>query len=581
MKKRLLKYLSPYKGSFAVALLCMVIFGASDGGVPFLVRHVLDKVFTSQNEKFLYLTIVIVVGFAVVRAITDFCQQYFMSKVGHFIVRDIRDDMNRHFLSLSPGFFIKQSTANLISRSTSDVLLVRGLLTDSIASVIRDSIRVVTLLISALYLDPGLALISLVVLPVGFYPIYKIGRRMRRLSRKGQEGIGLLSSALQESVMGNRVVKIFVREKLEIEKFRDLNEKLTKTFIRSEIARALTGPINEVLAALAVCGVIFYGGFSVMEGSRTQGAFIGFLVAVFLLYDPIKKLSRLHVTVQQGLAGAERIFEIFDTKPDIVGPENPVRLTPDNSISIENVTFSYNPGDPSVLTDLSLAIPEGKKIAIVGFSGAGKSTLVDLIPRFIDPQKGVVRIGGVDVRKVALKELRSRIAMVSQHTFLFHDTIFNNIVYGCEGATREEVEKAAKLAFAHDFIVQLPKGYDSVVGESGFSISGGERQRIAIARAILKNAPILILDEATASLDNRSEREVQSALHTLTTGRTSIVIAHRLSTIHGADQIVVLREGQVVEIGHHDELISIQGEYARLYALQFRAGEGSEDIVLQ
>ena len=515
--------------------------------------------------------------FAIIRAIADFGQQYLMAKVGHNIVRDIRNDVNKHFLKLSPGFFVRNSTADLISRTTSDVLLVRGLLTDSVASVIRDSIRVVALLASAVYLDPTLAAISILVLPLGFFPVYRISRSMRKLSRRGQQEIGSLTATMQESVMGNRVVRLFGREEYEIARYEEENNRLNRTFVKSEVVRALTGPINEVLASLAVGAVILYGGFSVINGVRTQGAFIAFLVSVFLLYDPIKKLTRISSTVQQGLAGAERIFEVLDEVPDICDPISPKSLTADCSIAFNDVSFAYYGQTSLTLKHISFSIPQGKKIALVGFSGAGKSTLIDLIPRFIDPSFGSVTIGGVDIKEVLLKELRARVAVVGQHTFLFHDTIYNNIAYGNEHASAEDVKNAARAAYALDFIDSLPLGFDSVVGEGGFSLSGGERQRIAIARAILKNSPILILDEATASLDNRSEREVQSALDSLEKGRTTVVIAHRLSTIQNADLIVVMRDGEVVEAGRHDELLKAEGEFYRLYQMQFREQAPTED----
>jgi subfamily B ATP-binding cassette protein MsbA len=570
MKKRVLKYLSPYTGIFLAALGCMVLFGASDGVVPFLIKNVLDKVFQAQDASLLKLILVALVVFAIVRAAADFGQQYLMSKVGHNIVRDIRNEINRHFLKLSPSYFIRHSTADLIARTTSDVLLVRGLLTDSVASIIRDTIRVLALLVSALYLDPTLAMLSIVVLPFGFFPVYRISRQMRKLSRRGQQEIGSLTATMQESVMGARVVRLFGREDFEIARYEAENERLNRTFVKSEVIRALTGPVNEVLASLAIGGVILYGGYSVINGVRTQGSFIAFLVSVFLLYDPIKRLTRVSSTVAQGLAGAERIFEVLDTKPDIISPLAPQALGERNDIELRAVSFTYPGQEQATLSQISLKIPEGKKIAIVGFSGAGKSTLIDLLPRFIDPTEGTVLIGGVDVKTASLIELRNRIAVVGQHTFLFHDTVYNNIAYGLEHATEEQIRNAARAAYALDFIESLPLGFQSIVGEGGHSLSGGERQRIAIARAILKNSPILILDEATASLDNRSEREVQSALDSLEQGRTTIVIAHRLSTIQNADLIVVLKNGQIVELGKHDELLARKAEFFRLHALQFR-----------
>lgn len=575
--KRVLRFLRPHRPQFIIALCCMVVFGASEGALPFLIKYILDGVFTEQSRDLLTAIPFILIAFAIFRATFDFGQQYFMTLVGHRVVRDIRNVLNSHLLKMSPGYFVRKSSADILSRITSDVLLVRGLLTDSISSVLRDSIRILALLASAVYLDPVLALIALVVFPLAVYPVYRFGRKMRKLSKRGQDAIGVLSGMLHESILGNKVVKTFLREAYERERFERGNETLTDTFIRSEKVRALTNPVNEVLASVAISGVILYGGFSVIGGTRSQGEFIAFLTAVFLLYEPFKKLSRVHNSIQQGLSGAERIFEILDTQPIVQESLEPVHLGSSNTIEFSQVSFSYSDLATSgeadrALHEINLRIEEGESVALVGFSGAGKSTFVDLVPRFIDPDEGVITIGGVNIMNTALSELRGRIAMVDQHTFLFHDTIFRNIAYGKPGVSHQAVEDAARAAYALDFIEGLPKGFDSVVGESGMTLSGGERQRIAIARAILKEAPILILDEATASLDNRSEREVQAALEQLAKGKTSIVIAHRLSTVRNADRIVVLSGGKIVEVGTHEELLTRGEEYSRLYALQFADG---------
>ncbi len=582
--RRVLGYLRPYLGIFAMALICMTLYGASDGAIPFLIKYVLDDVFAQKDSNMLIALPIALSVFAIFRAFMDFGQQYLIAKVGHNIVRDMRNELNAHLLTLPPSYFVRHSTANLLSRLTSDVILVRTLLTDSVAAVLRDCIRVVVLLAAAIYLDPTLALLAFVVFPIGVYPVLRFGKRMRKLSKRGQESIGALSTRFQESMLGNRVVKIFGRERFEQDRFQEENDRLNRTFVKSEKIRAITGPINEVLATLGISGVILYGGHSVMSGLRTQGDFLAFIISVFLLYDPFKKLSRVNGTIQQGISGAERMFELLDHKSEIEEPVQPVAMAAHNNIQFRDVYFSYGASaDSHTLSGISLTIEEGKKIALVGFSGAGKSTLIDLIPRFIDPARGEIQIGGVNIKHAKLEDLRARIALVGQHTFLFNDTIYQNIAYGNPHATEESVRAAAKAAYATGFIEALPTGFETIVGEGGYSLSGGERQRIAIARAILKNAPILILDEATASLDNRAEREVQSAIEELEKGRTCVVIAHRLSTVRNADKIVVMRDGRIVESGTHDELLSKSGEYERLYALQFSAKaetENAEEVVV-
>lgn len=568
---RVLGYLRPYRRQFLLALVCMVLFGASDGVVPLLVKHILDDIFSNRDVKLLYLLPALLVLFATLRAALDFGQQFLMSRIGHLLVRDLRNQLNGHLLKLSSDFYLRQESGDLIARITSDAALVRTLLTDCMAAILRDSIRIVALLCVAFYLDPLLGLIAFVLFPIGIVPIYRFGRKVRKLSKIGQDAIGRLSSILQETIQGQRVVKIFGAEQFEEQRFQQTNARLTENFVGSEKTRALGGPVNEILASLVISAVIIYGGYSVIQTTRTQGDFIAFLLSVFLLYDPFKKLSRVHNLMQQSLSGLERVFEVLDRPQTIADPAHPVALPPGNDVEFCKVSFAYD-SVKFVLRDVSLRVPQGSLIALVGLSGAGKSTLVDLIPRFMDPTSGSVRIGGVDVRDLSLADLRSKVAMVGQHTFLFNDTIFNNIAYGSPTAAQEQVTAAAKSAYAFDFISALPHGLQTVIGEGGFSLSGGERQRIAIARALLKNAPILILDEATASLDNQSEREVQSALEILQESRTTLVIAHRLSTVRRADLIVVMRDGQIVEQGRHEELLRTGNEYARLHSMQFQAG---------
>ncbi len=565
---RILSYLKRHRSAFLLALFCMVLFGASDGILPFLVKYILDAVFVQQNQRFLYLLPILVVLLALLRAVFDFGQQFLMTRTGHRIVEDLRNDISSHLLKLSSDFFVRNSSGSLLSRITSDVVLVRTLLTESVAALIRDTVRIVALIIAAFILDPVLALMAFVVFPVAVYPVYIFGRKIRKLSKRGQDSIGSLSALFRETLSGHKVIKIFGRERFEEERFKKANNELTLTFEKAEKIRAMTGPINEVLASLAIAAIILYGGFSVIGGYRTQGDFIAFLISVFLLYDPFKKLSKVHHAIQQGLSGADRVFEVMDAPILIADPATPQALPSGRQVELKNVTFAYPGSGGPALKGVTFSIAEGEKVALVGFSGAGKSTLVDLIPRFMDPQRGQVLVGGVDVRNLKLDDLRSQIAMVGQHTFLFNDTVANNIAYGREGATEEEIVRAARAAYAYDFISRLPNGFASVIAEDGLTLSGGERQRLAIARAILKDAPILILDEATASLDNRAEREVQAALAALEKGRSTIVIAHRLSTVQSADKIVVLKDGEIAEMGSHRELLEKKGEYGKLYALQ-------------
>jgi ATP-binding cassette, subfamily B, bacterial MsbA len=544
----------------------MVIYGASDGGIPFLVKFALDKVLEADNVSYLYTFPIILILISLVRGFADFGQQYLSAKIGHFVVRDIRNDLNQKLLKLGGDYYLNHPSGDLLARMTGDVLLIKNLLTESLASIIRDVIRVVALAITAIYLDPVLSLIALVVMPVGVTPVVKFGKKIRKLSRIGQDGIGSLGSQLEETINGQKLVKLFNAEGFEIERFSQENNKLTNTLIKSEKIRAFTGPINEVLASLAISGIILYGGFSVMSKARTKGEFIAFLMAVFLLYDPLKKLSKINSSVQQGIAASQRVFEVLDVSLTVFPPINPITIGKNSDVEFKDVTFSYTNKNHEALKNINLVIKEGQKIALVGFSGSGKSTLVDLIPRFIDPTSGVVTVGGIDVKKVDLFALRERVTMVSQHTFLFNDSVYNNIAYANRKASKQDILKACSDAYATDFIEMLPNGIDTVIGQSGYSLSGGERQRIAIARAMLKNSPILILDEATAALDNQAERMVQLALERLESNRTTLVIAHRLSTVQSADQIIVLKSGVIVESGKHSELLLAGGEYSHLHS---------------
>ncbi|MCC6220782.1 MAG: ATP-binding cassette domain-containing protein [Deltaproteobacteria bacterium] len=577
--RRLIKYLLPYKKRFLLALLAMALYGATDGAIPFLIKTILDDIFASQKQGLLMSLALVLVAFSVARGVFGFLQQYLATAVGLDIIKDLRSDINSHLLKLSPSFFSKHTTGSLISRVTNDALLARMALTDAGASLLRDSVRILVLLCASIYLDPILAAVTLIGFPLAIFPVIRLGKKVRRFSKTGQNEFGGLTGLLQELIVGHKVVQSFGMQSYEEARFGTENEKLTKTLKAAEKYAALSQPINETVASFAIAGVILYGGFSVISGVRTQGDFIAFITSMFLLYEPVKKLSRVNNMLQAGIAAAERIFEILDIEPEIKdGPEaEELARGAVLRVDYENVYFSYGVSSGSdgvqrnwVLRGVNFVVEAGETLALVGMSGGGKTTLVNLLSRYYDPTRGSIKIAGVDIRKLKLASLRKMVSVVDQHTFLFNDTVFNNIAYGCLGADVDRVYAAARDANAHEFIAKLPKGYDTIIGEQGMMLSGGQRQRVAIARALLKDAPILILDEATAALDSESEQLVQSAIERLMEGRTVLVIAHRLSTIRQADKVAVIADGELVEFGCHKDLIAAKGRYAKLYDMQFR-----------
>ena len=574
---RLLSYLKPYIWPyFILAMICMVAFGATDGVLPFLVQRIIDDVFTKKNQTALTYLPGIIVGIFAFRGLMNFGQSYLNDYVGLRIINDVRNALNRHFQSLSVSFFYRHPTGTLIARVNSDVQLLRFAITDALASFMKDSVSLLALIVVAFMKDWVLASLSFVVFPASVLPIIRLSRKIKRFTRRGQISTGALTALLQESIQGNRIVKAFGMEKYEDEKFQRENWRLYKQSLRASRIKAIVQPSMELLASFGIGAVVWYGGWSVIGGGRTPGEFFAFMAAMFLMYGPFKGLARTYTAVHSGLAGAERVFEIFDEQPEISDKPNARPARPfARSIEFHNVSFAYK--EAPVLKNIDLKIEAGQMVALVGMSGVGKSTLADLIPRFYDVRAGQVMIDGADVRDLTVESLRAQIGIVSQHTFLFNDSIRNNIAYGRPDRSMDDVVAAAKAANAHEFIAALPDGYDSVIGEMGMQLSGGQRQRLAIARALLKNAPILILDEATSSLDAESERLVQEALETLMATRTTIVIAHRLSTIRKADRIVVIVDGAVSEEGTHEELLGKNGEYSRLYAIQALEGNESEE----
>jgi subfamily B ATP-binding cassette protein MsbA len=461
-----------------------------------------------------------------------------------------------------------------MSRITNDVISIQSAASEAVTSLIKDTVTLISLICVIFYTDWKLALIALIVFPFTIYPISKFGEKMRGVTKSTQITMGTLSSLLQETISGTRIVKAFCMEKYENKRFAAENERLFKLNMKTVSISAISSPLMDFLAGLGISAIIFYGGYRVIQGYSTPGTFVTFLAASLMLYEPVKRLTNVNNTINQGIAGAERVFSIIDLVPNIGDKPDAIVLPPiTRGIDIENVTFCYE--KTSVLRNINLSIRAGEVVAFVGMSGGGKTSLVNLIPRFYDVTNGRIRIDGHDIRDVSLQSLRSQIAIVTQQTILFNDTVRNNIAYGDINRTENDIINAARAANAHDFIMKLPQGYDTNIGELGTKLSGGEKQRISIARALLKNAPILILDEATSSLDTEAEIEVQEALDNLMKGRTTLIIAHRLSTIRNADRIVALVHGRIVEEGNHEALLAKKGEYFRLYNLQFK-DEGND-----
>ncbi|MFA9613024.1 MAG: lipid A export permease/ATP-binding protein MsbA [Deltaproteobacteria bacterium] len=575
--RRLLELVKPHWHRLAIAMVCMVGVAICTAALPYLVKPVLDDIFIKKNAETLkFLSIVVFLVFTI-KALTEWGHAYLMSYVGQRIVAHLRQQLYDHLQRLPLSFFDRMPTGLLMSRVTNDVNLVQGAVSNALTGLLKDPLTLVGLLAVMFIREWQLSLISMVVLPFAFFPVVKFGRMLRRISTKSQESMGDISVILHETISGSRIVKAFGMEEYEKERFSRENIRYFRYLMKSVMVRALSSPMMEFLGGIAIVVVILYGGYRVIEGVSTPGEFFSFLGALLLLYEPIKRLSRVNNVVQEGIAAATRIYDILDTSPGIQDQPDAIDLPPiQRELELRNVQFRYD--NEPVLKDINLKVSAGEVIAIVGVSGAGKSTLVDLIPRFYEVSDGAVLIDGINVRNVTMDSLRNQIGIVTQQTILFNDTVRNNIAYGDINKSDGEITAAAKAANGYDFIMKMDQGFDTSIGEQGARLSGGERQRLCIARALLKNAPILILDEATSSLDSEAELEVQKALENLMAGRTTLVIAHRLSTIQNADRIVVISDGRILEEGRHDELMECDGEYCRLYDMQFAQVDNNSTV---
>jgi len=568
--RRLLGYLKPYWFKLFLSMILTLVIAGTTGAVAFLFKYIVNDVFISRNAFMLKLIVVAVIAIYFIKALSDYFSYFLMSDVGQRVVMTLRDQIYAHIQNLSMPYFIRTPTGILISRITNDVNMIQASVTNAVTNSIRESLTLVGLVAVVFYRNFELALISMVIFPVVIYPISQFGRRLKRYSTKSMMVMGNVMSILDEAISGIRIVKAYNMEEHEKERFSTENRRYYRNWMKRVAVRAMSGPLMELIAGLAGAFILWYGGMKVIRGSMTAGDFASFILALGMLYSPIRKLNNLNIEIQEGIAAAKRIFEVLDTLPDITEKADAIDIgRVDGEFEYQDVSFSYT-GVEYALEGVSFKAEKGMSIALVGESGSGKTTIANLLPRLIDVTSGRIVVGGRDIRDLTFQSLRKNIAVVTQEMVLFNDTIRANIAYGSPGASMEEVIEAAKSAYAHDFIMQMPDGYDTVIGESGVRLSGGQRQRICIARAIIRDAPILILDEATSALDTESEREVQAAFAKLMKGRTTLVIAHRLSTIIGVDKIIVLSRGRIVEQGSHHELLDRNGYYTKLYSLQFK-----------
>ena len=593
---RLLRSVHPYRLRLLAGVVMMVGVGFFEGVAALLIGPIFDRVLDAQApdstvalvtipylQKTLYLdqflpdwihnvwtvVAIFVVGVILCKAVCEYLANYWINYVGFSVIMDLRNQLYERILRQSISFFHRHSTGKLMSAVVNDIEKIQLAVSAVLADFLRQSFTLVALMFVVLVLDWRLALISIALLPLVMIPSAKIGKRIRGSSRSSQANLAELSQLLQEAISGNRIVKAFRMERWELARFRAAARKLLQVNLRFVRAQAVTSPLMEILGAVTIVFLLLYARDRILHQALTTGMFVTFIYALLKMYEPVKRLSGIHNSFQQAVGASAKVFEILELQEEVAEKPDAKVLPPfSRSIAFENVWFGYDAGEP-FLQNVSLEVKAGEVVALVGASGAGKSTLVNLILRFFDVSRGRVLIDGHDVRDVTLDSLRSQISMVTQEMILFNDTVRNNICYGRPNVSKEELESVAQAALASEFIQRMPQGYDTVIGDRGERMSGGQRQRLAIARALLKNSPILILDEATSELDTESEQLVQKALSNLMAGRTVIVIAHRLSTVRRADKIVVIDQGRIRELGTHQDLIRKGGIYQRLHELQF------------
>jgi ATP-binding cassette, subfamily B, bacterial MsbA len=568
-RKKIISLVSMYKKRLLLAAFCMVIVAGANGAMALLVKPVMDDIFINQNRDMLLLIPGIAILVFFLKGAGSYGSEYLMNYIGEKIIRFFRDSLYEKIMDLPISFIHREKTGALMSRITNDVNIVKGMVSTAVINLFRDFFSVIAFLFVIFYRDWQLALGAFIVLPLAFYPIVLFGRRVRKFSTGTQETMADLNSFLHETFTGSKIIKIFNLQVFEKNRFKEKTRVLFQLEMKKVIAKALSSPIMEFLGGLGIAFIIWFGGLRVINGTSTPGTFFSFLTAVMMLYDPVKKLSKLNNTIQEGVASATRIFDVLEEDAVIIEKKTPEMITGTFfEVEFDHVDFSYNENEAPALKDINLKVAPGEVLALVGMSGGGKTSLVNLVPRLYDVTKGRVLVAGKNVKDLSIKSLRDHISIVTQEPILFNESVKDNIRYGKMDATDLEIENAAKAAYAYEFIQGFPKGFDTIIGELGSRLSGGEKQRICIARALIKDAPILILDEATSALDSQAERVVQKALENLMKGRTSFVIAHRLSTIGYASRIILLKNGAIKEQGTHEELMAKKGDYFKLQTMQ-------------
>ncbi len=564
LKRLLVEHVKPHVKQISVAVFFMIIVAACSASIVGLVKPAIDEIFLTHDRDMLMILPLIMIGIHSLKGVAEYFQNYLIKSIGQKILTKLQMQMYSHLLHADLALIQSQSSGRLISRFTNDISLMRGAVSNLLVGCAKHFLSVIFLISIMFKLEPILSLIVFVFFPIAIFPVQKLGRKMRSIADKAQEELGHFTSKLDETFQSIRIVKSFQGEEIETKRANIIALNILNFYKKTARFDALISPIMEILSGLAISFIIWYGGVLVIEGKTTPGALFAFITAFVSAYRPFKSLVSLNVNLQEGLAAASRVFSILDTTPTVKNSINAENIIVDKpEICFTNIKLKF--GQKVALKSINLKLLSGASTALVGRSGSGKTSLGNLLVRFYDPSDGTLSINGHEIKNISLQSLRSQIALVSQDTILFDATVIQNIAYGNDNYSEEQIIEAAKAADAHEFILNLPRGYNTVLGSQGFTLSGGQRQRLSIARAFLKNAPILILDEATSSLDPNSELAILNALKKLRQGKTTLIITHRLSSIIDADQIVVLKSGEIVEQGTHEQLLQNKNEYFKLY----------------